>query len=93
MLATYAGTAYHVSLIVGGAALILGSVVMLRSRMFGKVAPWAGIVGNGLALGLYVPAIGMWLLVASVLPLFVWQLLVGRRLLQLGSGRSAQPTT
>ena len=84
MLATYSGTAYHVSLIIGSVALILGSVVMLRSRVFGRIAPWAGIVGNGLALGLYVPAIGIWLLVASVLPLFVWQLLVGRRLLQLG---------
>jgi hypothetical protein len=96
MLATYAGTAYHVSLIVGSVALILGSVVMLRSRVFGRVAPWAGIVGNGLALGLYVPAIGIWLLVASVLPLFVWQVLVGRRLLQLGRHMSlgeSQPSS
>jgi len=90
MLATYLGTAYHVSLIVGSVALILISVVMLRSRMFGRVTAWAGILGNGLALGLYVPVIGIWLLVASVLPLFVWQLLVGRRLLQLGRQTSVR---
>ena len=83
MLAAYVGTGYHVSLIVGGVALLLISAVMLRSRMFGTVAPWAGIIGNGLALGLYLPAIGMLLLIGSVLPLFVWQVLVGRRLLQL----------
>jgi hypothetical protein len=91
MLATYAGTAYHVSLIVGGVALILVSAVMLRSRMFGRVAPWAGILGNAIALGLYVPVVGLWLLVASVLPLFVWQILVGRRLLQLARGISSRP--
>jgi hypothetical protein len=65
-------------------ALILVSLVMLRSRMHGTVAPWAGILGNGLALGFYVPVIGLWLLIASVLPLLVWQLLIGRRLLQMG---------
>jgi hypothetical protein len=84
MLATYGGTAYHVSLILGSVGLILISAVMLRSRMYGTVAPWAGILGNGLALGFYLPVVGLWLLVASVLPLLVWQLLVGRRLLQLG---------
>ena len=84
MLATYGGTAYHVSLILGSVALILISAVMLRSRMFGTVAPWAGILGNGLALGFYVPVVGLWLLIASVLPLLVWQLLIGRRLLQMG---------
>jgi Domain of unknown function (DUF4386) len=89
MLATYAGTAYHVSLILGSVALILVSVVMLRSGRFGRVAAWAGIVGNGLALGLYLPVVGLGLLIASVLPLFFWQVLVGRRLLELG--RSASP--
>jgi hypothetical protein len=84
MLATYGGTAYHVSLILGSVALILVSAVMLRSRLYGTVAPWAGILGNGLALGLYVPVVGLGLLVASVLPLLVWQLLMGRRLLQMG---------
>jgi hypothetical protein len=84
MLATYGGTAYHVSLILGSVALILISAVMLRSRMFGTVAPWTGILGNGLALGFYVPVVGLWLLIASVLPLLVWQLLIGRRLLQMG---------
>jgi uncharacterized membrane protein len=90
MLATYLGIAYHVSLIVGSVALILISVVMLRSRMFGRVTAWAGILGNGLALGLYLPVIGIWLLVALMLPLFVWQLLVGRRLLQLGRQTSVR---
>lgn len=84
MLATYGGTAYHVSLILGSVALILISAVMLRSRSFGTVAPWAGILGNGLALGLYLPVVGLWLLIASVLPLLAWQLLIGRRLLRMG---------
>lgn len=92
MLATYGGTAYHVSLILGSVALILVSAVMLRSRRFGTVAPWAGILGNSLALGFYLPMVGLGLLIASVLPLLVWQLLVGRRLLQMGRRASiAEP--
>jgi hypothetical protein len=72
-------------------ALILVSAAMLRSRMFGRVAPWAGTLGNATVPGPYAAVVGLWLLVASVLPLFAWQVQVGRRLLQLGRERSSRP--
>jgi hypothetical protein len=53
---------------------------------------WTGIARNALALGFSVPTIGVWLLTASVLPLFVWLLLLGRMLLQLGRGVSSEPS-
>jgi hypothetical protein len=92
MLATYQGTPFHVSLVLGSLALVVISAVMLWSATFGRVTAWAGIIGNGLALGFYVPAIGVWLLTASVLPLFVWLLLLGRTLLKLGHNSSSDPS-
>jgi hypothetical protein len=84
MLATYQGTPFHVSLILGALALVAISAVMLRNTTFSRVTAWAGITGNALSLGFYIPGIGVWLLTASVLPLFVWLLLLGRTLLKLG---------
>lgn len=92
MLATYQGTPFHVSLILGALAFVAISAVMLRSATFGRVIAWAGVVGNTLSLGFYVPAIGVWLLTASVLPLFVWLLLLGRTLLKLGHNVSSNPS-
>jgi len=93
MMATYQGTPFHVSLVLGSLALVAISAVMLWSRSFGRVTAWAGIIGNGLALGFYVPAIGVWLLTASVLPLFGWLLLLGRALLKLSRSVSSQPSS
>lgn len=89
MLARYQGTPFHVSLILGAAAFAAISAVMLRSPAFGNFTAWLGIVGNALSLGFYVPGVGIWLLSASVLPLFGWLLLVG--LVLLGLGRSSSP--
>lgn len=84
MLARYQGTPFHVSLVLGAATFAAISVVMLRSPAFGNFTASLGIVGNALSLGVYVPRIGIWLLSASVLPLFAWLLLVGLALLRMG---------
>jgi hypothetical protein len=59
---------------------------MLLSSIFGKVTAYMLILGNAVGLGLYVPIIGIYISVFSVLFLEVWYILVGRRLLQLGRG-------
>jgi len=86
MLATYAGTAYHVSYVLGSLAGIVVSAVMLRSRSFGKAAGYLGIISNVLGFGLYVPTIGVYLSLLSVVPfLAIWYALVALRLWRLGS--------
>jgi hypothetical protein len=42
------------------------------------------ILGNAVGLGLYVPVVGVYISVFSVLFLEVWYILIGRRLQQLG---------
>ena len=70
-----------------GAVLI--SVVMLRSRVFGRPTAYLGVVMHGLDLahivsGIFLPVAGT-VLMAIAGPLYpIWLFLVGRRLLQLG---------
>jgi hypothetical protein len=83
MLAIYNGTAFHVSYVIGSVAMIIISVVMLRSNIFGKVTAYLGILANAIALGLYAPTIGLYISVFSVLFLEIWYILLARRLFQL----------
>jgi hypothetical protein len=90
MLATFEGTAFQVSYVLASVAGIMIGAVMLRSEIFGRVAAYALIVGDVIGLGLYVPTIGVFLSVISVPVLWVWYVLIARRLIQLGSGVSKE---
>jgi hypothetical protein len=90
MLATFEGTAFQVSYVLASVAGIIIGAVMLRSDTFGKVAAYALIVGEVIGLGLYIPTMGIFLSVISVPVLWVWYVLIARRLIQLGSGVSEE---
>jgi hypothetical protein len=47
-------------------------------------------VGDVIGLGLYVPTIGIFLSVISVPVLWIWYILIGRRVIQLGSDVSEE---
>ena len=59
---------------------------MLRSNTFGKVTAYVGIVANVLALGFFVPVIGIFLLLISVVGLLIWYILIARRLFMIAQG-------
>lgn len=84
MLATYQGTAFHVSYILASIAGIIVTAVMLRSQVFSRVAAVAGLLGYVVGLALYLPIVGIFLSVLSAVVLWIWYALVGWRLLQLG---------
>ncbi len=84
MLAVNAGTAYHISLILGSVALVIIPIVMLQSKIFSKATGYMGILANVLAFGFYVPRIGIYILLFSVIFLLVWYILITRTLFQLG---------
>jgi hypothetical protein len=83
MLAIYQGTAFHVSYVLLAIAPLIISVVMLRSTSFGRVTAWVGIVANVLAVGFFVPTIGVFLALISVVALLIWYVLIARRLFML----------
>jgi hypothetical protein len=83
MLSNWQGTAFHVAYIVSSVAWIAISAVMLRGTMFGRAIAYLGIAANTIGLGLYVPVVGLFLSVFSVLFLEAWYILLGHRLLRL----------
>jgi hypothetical protein len=90
MLAIYQGTAFEVSYVLLVVAPLIISVVMLRSNIFGKVTAAVGIVANVLAVGLFVPAVGIFLSLVSVVGLLIWYILIARRLFLLAQGVSKE---
>ena len=87
MLATFDGTAFHVGINLFSVYFLIVPIVMLRSNMFGRVTAYLGIAAAILNWGIYVPGeIGFFVFTISILPLAVWNVLIARRLFQLGKG-------
>lgn len=81
-LATWQGTGFHVAYLLGSLAGIIIGVVMVRTTVFSSVTGWMAIAGNAIGLGLYLPSVGVYVSVFSVLFLEAWYLLVAARLLR-----------
>jgi hypothetical protein len=83
------GTGAFIGAVLLQCAAVLMSVVMLRTKVFGRAIAYTGIVTHGLDLAHvvlmpFLPTAGA-VLMATAGPLYlVWLPLVGRRLLQLG---------
>lgn len=85
MLISYNGTVFNISYILGAVALIILSAVMLNHNIFSKATAYLGLVANIIALGLYIPSVGIFISVFSVIFLWIWDLLVALRLLKLSN--------
>ncbi|HEX8983448.1 MAG TPA: DUF4386 family protein [Ktedonobacterales bacterium] len=83
-LATWQGSAFDVSYVLGGVGILLFAVVMLRSAVFSNVTAYVTLVLGALML---IPAtagqLGYILSIISLLPLVVWDVLVALRLFRL----------
>jgi hypothetical protein len=88
MLTHFHGMAYHAHYILGSASLLISSFLMLRSQTFSRTTAYVGIVTNIIVFGLYVPAVGVWISMLSVVGYLIWYILIARRLVQLGWGAS-----
>ena len=85
MITIWSGTAFDIGYILVGAALLITGLVMLRSGQFSKVTASIGILLGVMSL---VPAsagtIGLVFALGSLLPLEVWYILAGVKLIRLG---------
>jgi len=89
-LAVFNGTAFWVSYLLGSIGGLIVAVVMLRTAVFSRTTAYLRIASSMLDFGLFVPVIGLTISLGSVLCLTVFNLLVARRLLQLGRGAPAE---
>jgi hypothetical protein len=84
MITNWQGSAFQVAYFLGSLAPILISLIMLRTKLFNKATAYMGILANGLALGLYVPRIGVYISIFSVVFLLAWYVLLARGFFRLG---------
>ncbi len=85
MVATWLGTAFTTSYVLGAIAFLLIASVMLRGTVFSRTTGRVGVVFGVLSL---VPAsagrVGMAFAILSLLPMWLWLALIARRLAELG---------
>jgi len=73
LLALFNGTGWMVNTVFGGISLLISSILMLKSRVFGKAAAWVGILTNAAVLGFFIPGqVGTLLLFLSLPGYMVW---------------------
>lgn len=88
LMATWVGSGFEAAYIVGSIAPIIISVVMLRSKLFRKTTAYFGILSNVVALGKYIPTIGIYISLFSVVILWVWYLFIGLDFFKIGQSTS-----
>ena len=84
LLAIFHGTAFQVSYVLGSLSGLIISLVMLKADIFSKTTAYLRIASSVFDFGLYVPVVGMYISIFSVLFLLAWDVLIARRLFQLG---------
>ena len=82
-LAAFHGTAFHVSYVLGSLSGLIISLVMLKSNLFSKATAYVRIASSIFDVGLYIPTIGIFISIFSVRFLFIWNIMIARRLFQL----------
>lgn len=83
MVAAFHGTAFWVSYILGSVTGFLVGAAMLRGKVFSRATAYFRIGSGIFDFGIFIPGIGLYISILSVLLLLAFHLLVGRRLLQL----------
>jgi len=90
IVAVFRGTAYLASYLLGSITGLIIGAVMLRSGIFGRAIPYLRISSSVLDFGIFVPTVGFFISLLSVVCLLLFNILIGRRLIQLGSGVSKE---
>jgi hypothetical protein len=85
MIATFHGTAFLVSYILGSVTGFLIGAAMLRVRVFGRATAYLRLGSAIFDFGIFIPGIGLYISILSVLLLLAFHVLVGIRLLRMPS--------
>jgi hypothetical protein len=83
MIALFHGTAFQVSYILGSISGFLVAAAMLQSGLFSKTTAYLRIGSSVFDFGIFIPGIGLFISLLSVVFLLVFNIMVARRLLQL----------
>jgi hypothetical protein len=84
-VATFHGTAFYINYILGSLTGLIISWVMLKTTLFSKATAYFRIASSICDFGLFVPTIGMFIAIFSMLFLVIWNIMIARRLFQLAN--------
>ncbi len=85
MLTVFNGSAFDVSYVIGGIAILMVSIVMTRNEFFGKAVAYTGMVmGILMLLPPTVGTVGLYVSMLSLLPTIAWLIMLSIRLINLG---------
>jgi large-conductance mechanosensitive channel len=90
MVAIFHGTAFQVSYILGSIAGFLIAAAMLRSNVFSRTTAYLRIGSSVFDFGIFIPGIGLFISLLSVVFLLVFNIMVARKFFQLGSAPGKQ---
>jgi len=88
VLSSWMGTPYQVGYVLGSLAMVFIGWVMLGSRRYSKFTAWMGIVAGGVGFGAYVPKVGVYISILSVVAMQVWYALTALTLIRISRGPS-----
>ncbi len=83
VLSSWLGTPYQAAYVVGTISMLIISCVMLRSAVFSKFTAYVGIVAGIVGFGLYVPRIGVYISILSVVAMQIWYAMIALTLFRL----------
>jgi hypothetical protein len=90
VLSSWQGTPYQVGYVVGTIDMLIISWVMLHSQIFGKATAYVGIAASVIGFGVYVPKVGVFISIFSLVGMQVWYVMIALALLRL-CNRTTQP--
>ena len=82
-VAAFHGTAFYINYILGSLTGLIISLVMLQSAIFSRKTAYVRIASSVCDFGLFLPVVGMFISILSVLFLVIWNIMIARRLFQL----------
>jgi len=83
LLSCWQGTPFQVGYVLGTIGMLLVAWVMLGSRAYSKSTAYVGIVASVVGFGLYVPKVGVFISILSVVVIQMWYVMIARKLLRL----------
>lgn len=81
LLAYFNGTSWILYTILTGVSGLIFSLLMLRSRIFGKLTAYTGFILTISGLGIFIPVIGIPLALLATIGAVLWYIMIGRELL------------
>jgi hypothetical protein len=83
ILVQFHGSAWYLNMAFSAFSQLILSILMLHSDSFGNTIAYTGIAGSLIALGFWIPGIGIVFTFASMLVFMVWLFLLARTFFQL----------